>query len=50
MIDTHCHLLKEYYHNLDDTFNELKKNNINAVIVNGCDKDSNNEVLEIVKK
>ena len=50
MIDTHCHLLKEYYHNLDDTFNELKKNKINAVIVNGCDKDSNNEVLEIVKK
>lgn len=50
MIDTHCHLLKEYYPNLDNTFKELKENNIDAVIVNGCDKTSNIEVLEIIKK
>ena len=50
MIDTHCHLLKEYYTNLDNTFKELKENNIDAVIVNGCDKTSNIEVLEIIKK
>ena len=50
MIDTHCHLYSEYYDNLDELIDKLKENNIEAVIVNGCDMKSNKEILELTKK
>lgn len=50
MIDTHCHLYKEYYEDLDLIINKIKDANIKAIIVNGCDMNSNLEVLELVKK
>ena len=50
MIDTHCHIYKEYYENFDILFKNLKDNNIDAVIVNGCNKKSNLEILETIKK
>lgn len=50
MIDTHCHLYSEYYDNLDELIDKLKDNNIEAVIVNGCDMKSNKEILELTKK
>ncbi len=49
MIDTHCHLYKEYYDNLNELIIELKEKNI-TIINNGCNKESNNEVLELSKK
>ena len=49
-IDTHCHLYKEYYNNIDDVINESIKNNVKKVIVNGCDMKSNMEALELAHK
>ena len=50
MIDTHCHILKEYYSDIDKVISELKENGICKIIVNGTDMKSNMEVLELVKK
>lgn len=49
-IDTHCHLYKEYYDDLDDIINKIKESKINRVINNGCDDKSNHEVLESIGK
>ena len=49
-IDTHCHLYKEYYNNIDDVISEFKKAGIDKVIVNGCDMKSNMEALELSSK
>ena len=49
-IDTHCHVFSEYYDNIDEVVNQCKKNNVNRIIVNGCDINSNKEVLELVNK
>lgn len=45
--DTHCHISKEYYDNIKSVLDNAKKNGINRVINNGCDKLSNDEVLEL---
>ena len=50
MIDTHCHILKEYYSDIDKVISELRENGICKIIVNGTDMKSNMEVLELVKK
>ena len=50
MIDTHCHLFKEYYDDIDVIIKKLKDANVSKIIVNGCDMKSNKEVLELVKK
>ena len=49
-VDTHCHLYRCYYEDLDDVIEQIKKSEINRVINNGCDKNSNIEVLELVGK
>ncbi len=46
--DTHCHILKEYYENIDDILNNAKNVGINRVINNGCDNKSNKEVIELI--
>ncbi len=48
--DTHCHLYKEYYDDLDEIIKKIKKSKINRVINNGCDNKSNIEVLESIGK
>lgn len=48
-IDTHCHLYKEYYDNLEDIICDMSKKNIYA-INNGCDHKSNIEVIDTYKK
>ena len=46
MIDTHCHLSKEYYDDLD-----LIVDNMNGyMIVSGCNMKTNKEVLDLIKK
>lgn len=50
MVDTHCHLYYEYYDNLDEIIDKIKKVGIRAVIVNGTDMRTNKEVLELVNK
>lgn len=48
--DTHCHLYKEYYDDLDMMINKIEESKINKVINNGCDRSSNVEVLENIGK
>ena len=50
MIDTHCHISKDYYDNIDLLIRDIKAAGVTKVIVNGCDMKSNLEVLELVKK
>jgi TatD DNase family protein len=49
-VDTHCHLYRSYYEDLDDVISQIKESEIYRVINNGCDKKSNIEVLELVGK
>ena len=48
--DTHCHIYKEYYDNIEEIIKLSEKNLVNRFINNGCDKKSNAEVLELVSK
>jgi TatD DNase family protein len=49
IIDTHCHLYKEYYENLEEIIISMQQKNIYA-INNGCDYKSDNEVIQIANK
>ena len=49
-IDTHCHVFSEYYDDIEKVISECKDNNVNRIIVNGCDIVSNKDVLELVNK
>lgn len=49
IIDTHCHIYYNEVENADEIIKECKKNNI-IMILNGLDKKSNLEVLELSKK
>lgn len=48
--DTHCHIYKEYYEDIDEIINRAKNVGISRVINNGCDNKSNFEVIELSKK
>ena len=48
--DTHCHIYKKYYDNIDEILNNSINNNVNRCINNGCDKKSNKEVIELINK
>jgi len=48
--DTHCHIFKDSYENLDQIIKELAENNIKRIIVNGYNYKTNLEVLELVNK
>ena len=46
-IDSHCHIYKEYYEDIDSLMDDLK---LKAIINNGCDKHSNKEVISLLDK
>lgn len=46
-VDTHCHLYKEYYDDIEKIIQNSKNNGINICINAGCDKNTNEEVLSI---
>ena len=48
-VDTHCHLYKEYYDDIEKIIQNSKNNGINICINAGCDKNTNEEVLSIKK-
>ena len=50
LVDTHCHIFKEYYQDIDEVIARAYANGLGMIIVNGYDKKSNEEVLELVKK
>lgn len=49
IIDTHCHIYYSEIENAEEIIKECKKNNI-YLILNGIDKKSNLEILELSKK
>lgn len=48
--ETHCHIYKEYYQDIDEIINNAKNNGITRLINNGCDNKSNEEVIELIQK
>lgn len=50
LVDTHCHIFNEYYDDIDDVIKRAKDNGVGFIIVNGVDRKSNEQVLELVKK
>ena len=48
--DTHCHLYKEYYENLEEILNHAYETKVNRFIVAGCDSSSNKEVFNLVQE
>ncbi len=49
LIDTHCHMYKEYYENIEEVLKKINEENI-ILIVNGVDPKSNSEIIELTKK
>lgn len=49
-IDSHCHLSKDYYENLDEIINKAKENKVEILIISGCDKKGIIEGLDIINK
>lgn len=47
MIDTHCHIFKEYYDNIDEIINKMGNN---IIIISGTNDQDNQEVLDLCKK
>lgn len=47
IIDTHSHLEKKYYENIDDVVNKMKDN---IIITSGVDYDTNIEVIKLCEK
>ena len=50
LVDTHCHVLSEYYDNIEEVIKRAKEAGVSMMIVNGIDRNSNQEVLALVKK
>ena len=50
MIDTHCHILSEYYEDIPSLIEKIKDAGVEKIIINGSDLKSNKEVLELIKK
>ena len=49
-IDTHCHLSKEDYDDIDLVIKENRENNIFKIIISGCSRDSIFESIELSKR
>jgi len=48
--DTHCHLSKEDYEDIDAVIERAKENDIHRLIICGCDKKGITEAIEIANK
>ena len=49
-MDTHCHITMNDYDDISSLIDKIKDSGVSKIIVNGCDIESNIEVLELVKK
>ena len=50
LVDTHCHIFKEYYDDIDEVVMRARNAGIRMIIVNGIDRKSNEEVLNLVSR
>ncbi len=49
-IDTHCHLSKEDYEDIDKIIEDNRNNYVDKIIVSGCTRDSIVEALDLLNK
>lgn len=49
-VDTHCHVFKSDYANIDEILENASNNHIKYVINNGSNNETNKEVIELIKK
>ncbi len=49
-IDTHCHLSKEYYDDIDQIIEEDKNALVDKIIISGCEKNNIYEVIDFIHK
>lgn len=49
-VDTHCHIFKSDYENINEILENASNNHIKYVIDNGSNNETNKEVLELIKK
>ncbi len=49
-VDTHCHVVVDYYDDMDDVIERAMLHNVQRIIVNGYDMKSNREILNLVKR
>ncbi len=49
-VDTHCHIFKSDYENINEILENASNNHIKYVIDNGSNNKTNKEVLELIKK
>ena len=49
-IDTHCHLSKEDYNDIDLIINNNRAANVDKIIISGCTRDTIIESLELAKR
>lgn len=49
-VDTHCHIFKEYYKDIDKVISDANNNGVNRIIVAADNYDSCLEVLELTNK
>lgn len=47
-IDTHCHLSKKYYNDIDKVIEDNKIALIDKIIISGCEKDEIEETMQII--
>ena len=50
LIDTHCHIYKEYYDDIDNIMNKIINANVYKIINNACNLYSCNEIIDLSKK
>lgn len=50
LFDTHCHIYKEYYEDIDFIMKKIKESGINRIINNACNLSTCLEVIELSKK
>ena len=48
-VDTHCHISKEDYDNIERVIKDAKDNQVSHLIICGCDKSGIKEAIEIAK-
>ena len=50
MIDTHTHISKKYYDDIESVISRANDNGVKKIIISGCDLESNTEAVELIKK
>ena len=50
LVDTHCHIFREYFDDIDSVIENCIYHGVGMIIVNGTNRHDNEEVLKLVKR